>query len=63
MSHCIHCDALRILRIDTLGKFCYDSSVFINQTETDVILKFRRIPHTTLNSDADTPTWCPRGLK
>jgi hypothetical protein len=60
MSQCIHCD---YLQSGLFGEFCRASSVIVTESINDITIKFKKLPYNTLNSDADTPTWCPRGLK
>jgi hypothetical protein len=60
MSYCIHCSAHRVHMRDN---FCFESQLYVDETMHSLIFAYKKIPDTTLNSDADTPTWCPRGLK
>lgn len=64
MSQCIHCDACKshFISQSEFVMYCADSGLMEDESNTIVVLHFRKI-HNYMNSDADTPTWCPRGLK
>ncbi len=65
MSHCIHCSQLKVHKEPDEEHFMYCSYSFrmIAESEVSFTAIFDKITQELLNSDADTPSWCPLGLK
>ena len=56
MSNCIHCNALHLYND---GAYCLYSGALIHVGVDHIDFRYITIPNHVLDSDADTPGWCP----
>lgn len=58
MSNCIHCNGLHLYKD---GAYCSYSGTLTHDDIHYINFRYIIIPNDVLNSDANTPGWCPNG--
>jgi hypothetical protein len=52
-----------VLHLRAAYNLCFASGVCVEETKDSITFRYKKIPDTILTNEADTPTWCPKGLK